>query len=72
MDYSQIRKIVELQDEKSVNKYLESGWVIINIYNSAYHTSDPRTVGQQQIFTLGWPSENGDVVKPDLDYSDYI
>lgn len=64
MDLSKVRKVVEVQNWEHLNKFLESGWVLINIHNTAYPTGDPKTFGQDEHFTLGWTE--GEPQYPDL------
>lgn len=66
MDYLLITEVTSIRSCDCVNKYLNAGWVLLNIYNSAYRTADPRTVHQEQNFTLGWPGNNPK--HPELNY----
>ncbi len=64
MDLSKVRKMAETRNWEHANKFIESGWVLINIYNTAHPTSDPKIAGQEEHFTLGWTE--GEPQYPDL------
>ena len=64
MDLSKVNQVVETRNWEHANKYLELGWVLINVHNAAYATSDPKTAGQEERFTLGWTK--GEPQYPDL------
>lgn len=65
MDLTTISHIVEETNAKTVEKYLSVGWVIFGSSHGCNSEGYPET-----LYSLGWPSEKGDIVKPELDISD--
>ncbi len=72
MDYSKISKVVDLCTIDEVNEYLEIGWIIADIYNSAYDTQYPGCNHQTAHYVLGWTAEGEpQYPKPDFDMSKF-
>ncbi|NBK19164.1 hypothetical protein D7Y41_23790 [Anaerotruncus sp. 1XD22-93] len=74
MNLSKISEIVDVTSCRDVNRYLDSGWVIVNIHNAAFATGDPKTFGQTAHFTLGWKGKDPKYpdLSPDYGTSDFL
>lgn len=56
MEYSQISKVVVLKKVSDVNEYLDLGWILLNVYLTAYDTQPPGSNHQTANYVLGWQS----------------
>lgn len=68
MDLSKISEVVDVISHRDVNLFLDAGWVILNIHNTAYSTGDPKTTGQTEHFTLGWEGKEPKYPDLSIDY----
>jgi hypothetical protein len=60
-DFADIIQVVEYERTRDVNKLLETGWKLLNIYNRPYGDSG---VAQLAVYILGWPRSAGEPVNP--------
>lgn len=66
IDISMAKQVFETTSYKEVNRYLASGWVLIETYKTCY---DPQLFPNEQSvnYVLAWNKE-GEPVKPDSEY----
>jgi len=69
MNYSEVTKVVELQSQNEVNKYLDLGWKLLEIYKTTYDTCGPGANHQTAHFVLGWTG--GEPKYPEQDAPKY-
>lgn len=55
MEYSDIRKIEVVTNPSKANEFLDIGWLLLNIYTTAYDTQPPGSNHQTANYVLGWP-----------------
>lgn len=58
INYRDITKVEETSGATNAQAYLNCGWVLLNTASS----EDRNCI----IYSLGWPSEKGEVVTPEL------
>lgn len=54
-DYSKIKQVYKTADTGAANRYLASGWQLINVLQFAYPEDGGHASPQ---YILGWPSES--------------
>lgn len=62
-NYPNIIQIKELNNEESVNQYLELGWVLLNVLT--VDRGEPRAVSQYVKYILGWNKDSGQIKTPE-------
>lgn len=69
-DLVKVKEVYETTHWKTVNEYLNVGWILLDKYKDTY---DPEVFYDHQTFhyVLAWTKE-GDPVKPKSPYSDLI
>ena len=58
MELKDIIKLESFSSEETANKYLDLGWKIVNIYNTAYDTQPPGCAHQTPHYVVAWFGEN--------------
>ena len=71
VDYSKITRIEDLDDAGTANEYLALGWVVLQIYTTAYDTEPPRCFHQKAHYVMGWFDGEPTYPKRDI-YGQYI
>lgn len=61
-NYTNIIQVLQTSSEKTVNEYLDLGWVLLNVATEC--RDDPR-FSEYTEFTLGWDKIKGEVKKPE-------
>ena len=67
MDCAAIKRVVTLENDRDVNKYLEYGWTLLTIYTTVCDDMGAGLNNQAPRFILGWA--NGEPQYPQDDYS---
>lgn len=58
MKLTEITKLEEFTSIDKVNKHLEIGWKVVQLYTTAYDTEPPRCAHQTAHYVLAWFGEN--------------
>lgn len=59
MDYTQIIKIVEVNNYKEANEYLDAGWKVLNVVTK--DSGHPVERHQYCVYALGWDRSIGEL-----------
>jgi len=64
-----IIKVHQEHDANETNKFLELGWILLNVHTTDY--GHPVERHQNTIFTLGWSKNNGETKYPEVKADKY-
>ena len=65
MDYSLVKKVEELINPKEVNRYLDLGWKLLQVYTTATDTDNPFVKDQCAFYVVGWTEGEPKYPEPD-------
>ena len=57
-----VGEVKESRDQHEVNRYLDTGWVLISTHVRDY--GEPGVVDQYTVYVLGWPRTAGEPQHP--------